>query len=526
MGEGSYYAYSSPFGHVKKSLFADVVTQTTVANISSGSSFLLLDCTMHEGMEGGVLAIRPQCQEAKVAIALLLPPLMHNIEGETVAFSMAIPLENVFQCFLQKKIQEEYSHRRHEVHEEIVGERVDQPTFLTKMTAIESNLSFAQEISMSNTVSVKQGQPCYAQSRFNDFEVGSELNDFRSHIVYLHNTKTNSWGTGVLISGKGHVLTCSHILKDSNASVVARSWSQSRNALWKMNVVWMASQASGVDCAILLPMEERDAGGVDKGPRLGKPIPWALSPISYEWYSKLISERAHVFAEPGCIFETDICESCPCRVIGFGMFEIPLNNRGSQPIFPMPSVTSGILAKVVVSNTVITPATDALTGVTTNSSQSQLPVKNISVGVSDFRSSSPCDISNEDAFCVPVLLRSSAAVHCGNSGGALVHPTAGFVGLVTMNVRHVAHKKTMPQINFSLPSDRMVSILEYLVTGNENSLQDFEASFTSHERQLWELDIEPLDDLRSKLEDRYKRAQALVEEVDLLQNIKGIRARL
>lgn len=60
---------------------------------------------------------------------------------------------------------------------------------------------------------------------------------------------------------------------------------------------------------------------------------------------------------------------------------------------------------------------------------------------------------------IPAMLQSSAAVHCGGSGGAIVSSDTGeLLGMVTCNTRDANSSSSFPHINFSIPSNLILRL--------------------------------------------------------------------
>ena len=58
-----------------------------------------------------------------------------------------------------------------------------------------------------------------------------------------------------------------------------------------------------------------------------------------------------------------------------------------------------------------------------------------------------------------VMLRTTAAVHSGASGGAAVSPEDGrFLGLVTSNARRGRGRETLPHLNFCVPAGMLAPV--------------------------------------------------------------------
>jgi len=123
------------------------------------------------------------------------------------------------------------------------------------------------------------------------------------------------------------------------------------------------------------------------------------------------------------------------------------------------------------------------------------------------------------------VLQSSAAVHRGCSGGALVEARRGLLlGLITTNVKQ-QDGAIMPHVNFSLPTELLAPLRDFVGTpigpdGVESLRRSWEAAAANrYEQTLWRLEPEALG-LPSAVEERRQRAlrrlQELAEEEDKL----------
>ncbi|KAG9146559.1 hypothetical protein Leryth_026888 [Lithospermum erythrorhizon] len=69
----------------------------------------------------------------------------------------------------------------------------------------------------------------------------------------------------------------------------------------------------------------------------------------------------------------------------------------------------------------------------------------------------------------PVMLETTAAVHPGGSGGAVINGDGYMVGLVTSNARH-GGGMVIPHLNFSIPCAALEPIFRYSRDMQESSL--------------------------------------------------------
>jgi len=116
----------------------------------------------------------------------------------------------------------------------------------------------------------------------------------------------------------------------------------------------------------------------------------------------------------------------------------------------------------------------------------------------------------------PAVIQTSAAVHRGCSGGALVDVKSGsLVGLITTNVKH-QDGTVMPDINFSLPVLLLAPLRDFLTTSDLR--QDVPALVAAwgkcaadeQERALWRLEPEYFQ-LPSRVEQRRRDAESRMQ---------------
>lgn len=116
------------------------------------------------------------------------------------------------------------------------------------------------------------------------------------------------------------------------------------------------------------------------------------------------------------------------------------------------------------------------------------------------------------------VVQTSAAVHRGCSGGALVDACNGeLIGLVTTNVKH-QDGTVMPHVNFSLPVTLLSPLRDFLANPDQPSalsklIEDWKFSAADEQEQsLWRLEPEFLE-LPSPVEERRQMALDLMEKL-------------
>lgn len=88
---------------------------------------------------------------------------------------------------------------------------------------------------------------------------------------------------------------------------------------------------------------------------------------------------------------------------------------------------------------------------------------------------------------MPAMLETTAAVHPGGSGGAVVSERGGMIGLVTSNARH-SGGTVIPHLNFSIPYAALKPIFKY-ASGDMKDLSILSAFGKPNERlaAVWAL---------------------------------------
>lgn len=86
----------------------------------------------------------------------------------------------------------------------------------------------------------------------------------------------------------------------------------------------------------------------------------------------------------------------------------------------------------------------------------------------------------------PVLLQSTAAVHCGASGGAMVSMETGeLLGMVTSHTKDANLSSSFPHINFSIPADLLYKLVSAVKSGAvEHTMQGLVSEYM---KSVWQL---------------------------------------
>ncbi|XP_078345321.1 peroxisomal leader peptide-processing protease-like [Oculina patagonica] len=86
----------------------------------------------------------------------------------------------------------------------------------------------------------------------------------------------------------------------------------------------------------------------------------------------------------------------------------------------------------------------------------------------------------------PVLLQSTAAVHCGARGGALVSMETGeLLGMVTSHTKDANLSSSFPHINFSIPADLLYKLVS--AVNSEDVKDTLQGLVSDHIKNVWQL---------------------------------------
>ncbi|PIA35196.1 hypothetical protein AQUCO_03600095v1 [Aquilegia coerulea] len=95
--------------------------------------------------------------------------------------------------------------------------------------------------------------------------------------------------------------------------------------------------------------------------------------------------------------------------------------------------------------------------------------------------------SNETTTAyVPAMLETTAAVHAGGSGGAIVNSEGHMIGLVTSNAKH-GGGTIVPHLNFSIPSKALESIFKFSEDMQDLSILQELDQPSEHLSSVWAL---------------------------------------
>ncbi|KAL2969318.1 hypothetical protein AAZX31_15G073800 [Glycine max] len=261
----------------------------------------------------------------------------------------------------------------------------------------------------------------------------------------------NQGETFMLQEGQGLILTNAHLLEPwrfgkehvnggGYGTNSERISSMLEGTAYLVNRVEsnQVSQTSPLKMPILYPFAANEQGGYKSSPtydnhrnirvRLDhiKPWVWCYAKVVYVCKGPWDVALLQLESVPDNLLPITMNFSRPSTgsqafVIGHGLF-------GPKRGF-FPSVCSGVVAKVVEAKT----------------PQSYLSIQ-------------PEHLHNHEHF--PAMLETTAAIHPGASGGAVINSDGHMIGLVTSNARH-SGGAVIPHLNFSIPSAALAPVFKF-----------------------------------------------------------------
>ena len=151
----------------------------------------------------------------------------------------------------------------------------------------------------------------------------------------------------------------------------------------------------------------------------------------------------------------------------------------------------------------------------------------------------------------PLLLQSDAAVHNGNSGGALLSAAGHWLGMVTSNVMHTALPPNasvpsssaaasasviIPHMNFSIPSRVVLQVLDWvrrrghgrgvLGLGSETEREEVEGVWGLSLPAVWEVEMKPRSHKYAAVLDMVRKAEAEEAQQSQQQEAETAKAKL
>ena len=277
-----------------------------------------------------------------------------------------------------------------------------------------------------------------------DVEVGKENHDRNSLVMQSTESNLNAcsivqtafagvvmvqcgrtWGSGIVVDAKeGLIATCSHVIRGHKDSLIARD---NRNKTLHLTSMTQNS----VTC--VFPNGICHNTQVLYATSEGFPLDFAL--LKTQPYPSRTTLKPRLGTYAAQMKSNNSCNPLYRKGEGVFMVGFPLFSTHQHA---EPSVASGVISNIAYAD-------------------------------------------NQE-----VLLQSSAAVHCGASGGALVSVVTGeLLGMVTSHTKDANLSSAFPHVNFSIPANLLYKLVFAVKSGNiQDGLQAFDSDLME---SIWKL---------------------------------------
>nr|DAD21000.1 TPA_asm: hypothetical protein HUJ06_022463 [Nelumbo nucifera] len=429
-------AMGSPFGILSPVHFLNSISAGSVANCyppnTYNSSLLMADIRCLPGMEGA-----PVFGEHANLIGILTRPLRQRAGSAEI--QLVIPWEAVVTA-MSDSLPNQPQKMKGIIHYKEDGDVVGKGCSTNSCdTSGFFNPIYEHRYShCSPPVPVEKAMPSIALITIDD----------------------GAWASGVLLNNHGLILTNAHLLepwrfakrsvrghKDGNPSAALLMSSNRSMATWHEN------------CDGLETVKISDASVGDKYSE------YKLSSI-YKRYRRIRARLDHMDTWMWCDARVVYVSKGPLDIALLQLESVPTQLCPMVPDFTCPSPGS---EAHVIGHGLFGPrcvARVVKAEIPLHSCESNLPNS-----IATMHHNAPKE--------VPVMLETTASVHPGGSGGAVVNSDGHMIGLVTSNARH-SGGTVIPHLNFSIPCAALepifkfskdmqdLSILENLDKPNEN----------------------------------------------------------
>lgn len=274
--------------------------------------------------------------------------------------------------------------------------------------------------------------------------------------VALVTVGDGAWASGVVLNKHGLILTNAHILEPwrfGRTSLLGLMDKPTRISVAREKSFSQMTQTEGqVERCSLLQSQL----GSSKASR------HEASPLNsnYRSYKKIAVRLDHMEQQMWYNARAVYVSKGPWDVALLQLESIPDELRPITTEFASPSTGSTIH---VIGHGLLGPRSDILPSVSSGILANMVRIR----GAGHLQKSG---IVGTEEGEIPVMLQTTAAVHPGASGGAVVNSDGRMIGLVTSNARH-GGGTIIPHLNFSLPCAALKPIFEFADKQDASLLQ-------------------------------------------------------
>eukprot|EP00927_Polykrikos_kofoidii_P067647 TRINITY_DN63094_c0_g1_i1.p1 TRINITY_DN63094_c0_g1~~TRINITY_DN63094_c0_g1_i1.p1 ORF type:complete len:696 (-),score=96.72 TRINITY_DN63094_c0_g1_i1:247-2334(-) len=499
---------AAPFGASSRLVPAVVETHGIICNASQPPGLLLLDAKRLERPAGSAVLLRDEDgSESSHLVACLLSPL-GNYQNEIIGVCLAVPLGHLAEAVLEEDDRRGACLLRS-----------------AERTALERCLHVARcNVGVPWAPALAGPLVHHCGSR-----IASHRAAVRRGVVLLSLVEKGTWASGVVVSEAGHILTCMHFISGtswmethSDSTKKPQSAATTGALAATANTVATLTSATGRPQGVLWPSGKTCQGRGRARDRDGRVV-------------DVTFDAEVIYEHPGFLdVALLLVRRGSCR-------RIDSRERGSSATI----LAAVRLAADKVARTISDTVPFTFLPLPWSPSAACIPegANVLSVGHGLFGPGCPwigpsvslghlTVLTRGLATWMPAVVQSSACVHRGCSGGALVvEGDMGWslLGLVTTNVRTLKDGRVMPRLNFSLPVERLEPLRQYLVDPyREGSLDELakawrEVAADEEEQRLWRLSAQPLE-LPSRILARKRHAEDTLQELSKQAEEEALKA--
>ncbi|KAJ4816290.1 protease-like protein [Rhynchospora pubera] len=243
-------------------------------------------------------------------------------------------------------------------------------------------------------------------------------------------TVNGSWASGIILNNQGLILTNAHLLEP-----------------------WRFGSTSTLDLLNKTTPLREEIGNRQSLPNL-----------SYTGYGKISVRLNHLDSQVWCDASVVYVSKGPLDVALLKLNSFPSKLCAIDLEFQCPPRGATIH---VVGHGLIGPRSGLFPSVTSGI------ISNVFTIPGPLYAPEASIVETQNSSSIPVMLQTTAAVHPGASGGAVVNSDGRLVGLITSNAKH-GSGSNIPYMNFSIPCKSLEPVFKYSEQGKISILEQLD----------------------------------------------------
>ncbi|KAJ6808758.1 glyoxysomal processing protease, glyoxysomal isoform X1 [Iris pallida] len=411
----------SPFGLLSPLHFYNSISLGAIANLfpvgANRRSLLMADIRCLPGMEGA-----PAFDKYGCLAGILTRPLKQK--GSSVEIQLVISWVAIATA-LSSQLQNK-AHRS-----------------LVELT--ERSINSAQSASVYCSSNFRRSAEVLPRGSNFPSVSGSSLENALSSVV-LVTVGDGAWASGIVLNKHGLVLTNAHILEPWRFGRTSLLGLMDKATRLSVEREKSFSQLHQKECQVeRSSLLQSHLGSSEANRHESSPLN-----SSYRSYKKIAVRLDHMEQQIWHNARAVYVSKGPWDVALLQLESVPNELRPITTEFASPPTGSTIH---VIGHGLLGPRSDILPSVSSGILANMVRIP----GAGHLQKSS---ILGTEESQIPVMLQTTAAVHPGASGGAVVNSDGRMIGLVTSNARH-GGGTIIPHLNFSIPCAALKPIFEF-----------------------------------------------------------------